>query len=176
METNKNESLNIPEEPETNPEEAMEAKITAALSAARAEWEAAMETRLQQMLSESDRLSRMTEEERNAYQTSRREADLAAREKQLMERELRAEAIEILAQRGLPRELADAIGYTGRDAMLLSIDNIERVFRKAVQAGIEQRMKGEIPAAGAPVSGDPGQMGDEEYYRLNYPKNVGVVI
>lgn len=171
METIKNEPLNIPEEPETDPMAELEAKIASAVSAARAEWEAAMETKLQQMLGESDRLSRMTEEERAAYQTSRREADLAAREKQLMERELRAEAIEILAQRGLPRELAEAIGYTGREAMLAAVDNLERVFRNAVQAGIEQRMKGEIPAAGAPAAGDPGQMGDEEYYRLNYPKH-----
>lgn len=170
MENIKNEPLNIPEETENPSAADMDARIAAALAAARKEWEASMESKLQQMLSESARLSQMTEAERTAYQSSRREADLAAREKQLMERELRAEAVEILTQRGLPRELADAISYAGRETMLLAIDNIERVFRNAVQAGIEQRMKGETPSAGAPVSGDPNQMGDEEYYRLNYSR------
>lgn len=167
MENIKNEPIAAPIEPETQSAD-MDAKIASALASARKEWEASMEMKLQQMLSESARISQMTEAERAAYQTSRREADLAAREKQLMERELRAEALEILAQRGLPRELADAVNYANREAMLVALDNLERVYRNAVQQGIEQRMRGETPAVGASGAGDPNQMADEEYYRLNY--------
>lgn len=167
MENIKNESPVTPVETETVSVD-LDAKIAAALAAARREWEASMEAKLQQLLSESARLSQMTDAERAAYQTSSREADLAAREKQLTERELRAEALEILAQRSLPGELADAIGYTSREAMLAALDNLERVYRNAVQHGIEQRMRGETPAAGASALEDPNQMSDEEYYRLNY--------
>lgn len=128
-----------------------------------------LELQLHQMVEEAVRLSQMSESERAAYTARRREDDLTAREKRLAARELRADALDLLAQRGLPRELADAVGYESREAMLASIDNVERVFRQAVQMGVEERMRGILPVTGAPIQGgDAAQMDDEAYYRMNY--------
>ena len=128
-----------------------------------------LELQLHQMVEEAVRLSQMSESERTAYTARRREDDLTAREKRLAARELRADALDLLAQRGLPRELADAVGYESREAMLASIDNVERVFRQAVQMGVEERMRGILPVTGAPIQGgDAAQMDDEAYYRMNY--------
>lgn len=128
-----------------------------------------LEMQLHQMVEEAVKLSQMSESERTAYTARRREDDLTAREKRLAARELRADALDLLAQRGLPRELADAIGYESRETMLASIDGVERVFRQAVQAGVEERMRGVLPVTGAPVQGgDTAQMDDEAYYRMNY--------
>lgn len=128
-----------------------------------------LELQLHQMVEEAVRLSQMSESERTAYTARRREDDLTAREKRLAARELRADALDLLAQRGLPRELADAVGYESREAMLASIDNVERVFRQAVQVGVEERMRGILPVTGAPIQGgDAAQMDDEAYYRMNY--------
>ena len=128
-----------------------------------------LELQLHQMVEEAVRLSQMSESERTAYTARRREDDLTAREKRLAARELRADALDLLAQRGLPRELADAVGYESREALLASIDNVERVFRQAVQMGVEERMRGILPVTGAPIQGgDAAQMDDEAYYRMNY--------
>ena len=140
-----------------------------AMDALRAELEAALEAKLNKLMDDAMRVSRMTEEERAAYEASRRESALDAREKELAVRELRAEALELLAARGLPKALADAIGYESRAAMLSAVDAIERAFRQAVQEAVEERLRGASPAAGASAQSlDDALLDDASYYRLNY--------
>ena len=137
------------------------------MAAFRREMEATLTARMEEMLAEALRVSRMTDAERTDYAAARRESDLEAREKRLAVRELRAEALEMLAHRGLPPELADAIGYESREGMMAALDGAERAFRSAVQTAVEERLRGEVPAAGA-SSRNVGMMDDAEYYRMNY--------
>ena len=140
-----------------------------AMDALRAELEAALEAKLNKLMDDAMRVSRMTEEERAAYEASRRESALDAREKELAVRELRAEALELLAARGLPKALADAVGYDSREGMLASVDAVERAFRQAVQEAVEERLRGASPAAGASAQSlDDALLDDASYYRLNY--------
>lgn len=134
-------------------------RIQEAIDKARAEWERAQ--------AETRRIAAMSTEERAGYELSRREAELAEREKKLNERELKAMAIEKLAQRGLPRELADALPYDSESACLNGIDRLERVFREAVQKSVDQRLRGETPASGAVRGMDAESMSDADFYRLN---------
>ncbi len=137
-----------------------------AMDELRAELETALEARFQQMLDEAARVSRMSEGERAEYDAARRESDLTEREKNLARRELRADALEELEKRGLPKALADAVGYDSREGMLASVDAVERAFRQAVQAAVEERLRGVSPAAGASAQGDGSELDDESYYRM----------
>ncbi len=132
----------------------------------RAELEAALEARFQQMLDEAARVSRMSDGERAEYDAARRESDLAEREKNLARRELRADALEEPEKRGLPKALADAVGYDSRAGMLASVDAVEKAFRQAVQTAVEERLRGVSPAAGASAQGDGSELDDESYYRM----------
>lgn len=138
-------------------------RVAEALERARAQWEADQA----QAQAERQRLEAMSAEERAGYEASRREAELAERERKVMERELRAMALEKLAERGLPRELADALPYTGETACLQGIDRMERVFRQAVQSAVDERLRGETPASGGGRRLDDDSLSDAEYYRLN---------
>ena len=132
-----------------------------------AELKAELEAQFAQMLAEALRVNGMSPEDRAAYEASQREADLEKREREVMRKELRAEAMELLSQRGLPAELADAVSYESRAVMLSAVDSVERCFRRAVQAGVEARLKGELPAAGASAqSADLDALDDASYYRL----------
>lgn len=113
-----------------------------------------------------ERLAAMTEEEKSRYQLSRREAALDEREKLLVERELRAMALEQLAERNLPRELADALPYDSEERCLKGLDALEQAFRRAVQEGVDERLRGKAPKLGG-VHNDAEGMSDAEYYRLN---------
>lgn len=135
-------------------------RVAEALERARAQWEVDQA----QAQAERQRLEAMSAEERAGYEASRREAELAERERKVMERELRAMALEKLAERGLPRELADALPYTGETACLQGIDRMERVFR---QAAVDERLRGETPASGGGRRLDDDSLSDAEYYRLN---------
>ncbi len=97
---------------------------------------------------EAERLATMTAEQRAEHDRQERETKLAAREAEINRRELRATALQTLGERSLPAELADVLDYGDADKCGASIDSVEKVFRAAVQKGVEQRMKGETPAAG----------------------------
>ena len=86
---------------------------------------------------EAERLAGMSAEQR-----------LVEREAAVQRRELRAQALETLAQRGLPRELAGVLSYESAEACNESIANAEKAFRAAVKRGVDERMKGVPPKSG----------------------------
>lgn len=148
---------------EQNPQgmtaEEVDARIQEAVERARAEWD--------RVQAENQRVAGMSADERAGYELSRREAELAEREKKLLQRELKAMAVEKLAARALPRELADALCYDSEAECLKGIDSIERAFRAAVQASVDERLRGETPIAGAGRRMDAEALSDADYYRLN---------
>ena len=93
---------------------------------------------------EAERRARMTEAERREHDdlaAREREEQLRSREVELTRRELRAGALDDLLSRGLPRELEQLLNYADAEACSQSIDALERVFRTAVQAGVDERIK-----------------------------------
>lgn len=98
---------------------------------------------------EAERLAAMTQEQRiqhereqNERSMQERENGLAAREAEIARRELRAEAIETLISRGLPRELEQVLNYSNAEACNRSIDAVEKAFRDSVQAEVNKQLSG----------------------------------
>ena len=123
----------------------------------RAEMEKAAEERM--------KLESMTEEQKSDYAMSQREKLLQEREKKLLKRELKAKAMEILAARGLPKELAEALNYESEAECMNGVEKLETVFREAVQKAVDERLKGQAPASGAHMNMDADKMTDADYYR-----------
>lgn len=123
--------------------------------------------------SEGERLARMTAEQRAQQEAEQREQQLRDREAEITRRELRAAAIETLQSRDLPRELESMLDYASAEACNASIDNLEKVFRAAVQSAVDKRLKTSgvnLPAPGAKP--DYAKMSDADYYAATYqPKN-----
>lgn len=142
--------------------EEVDRRVARAVESARAEWESAQSAaRLEQ-----ERLRTMSEDERAAYDLSRREAALNERERILVERELRAMALTELSARGLPAELADALPYDAEAHCRAALDSLERVFRAAVRQSVDERLRGETPSGGVRSRLDADSLSDAEYYRL----------
>ena len=98
--------------------------------------------------SEAEKLAKMTEEQRMEHEretaaqaAKAREDAIAQREAEITRRELRATAIDTLTQKGLPRELEAILNYTDADSCSTSIDVVEKAWRKAVQDGVNERLK-----------------------------------
>ena len=123
---------------------------------------------------EGEERARMTEEERSKAdreraerETREREQRLRDREAEITRRELRAGAVEELQKKGLPRELGGLLDYSSEDACKKSMDTVEKVFRDAVQAGIDARLRqggGAPGSAGGGGKPDTSKMTDAEYY------------
>ena len=113
-------------------------RIQQALQTAKSKWDALMDDKL----SEAEKLAKMTKEEKAQYMQQKREKELADREADITKRELMAEAKNTLAEKSLPVELAEVLNYADADSCKKSMEAVEKAFQKAVQAVVEERLKG----------------------------------
>lgn len=128
--------------------------ISERLAKERAKWEKEFETKLTEAKTEAEKLAKMNAEQKAEYERKKREEELAKREAEITRRELRATALETLAEKGLPKQLADILVYTDAEACQKSIENVEKVFREAVEAAVNERLKGEPPKGGGGGKGN----------------------
>lgn len=105
-------------------------------------------------VSEAEKLAKMNKEEKAAYMLQKEKNELSAREAAVTKKELMAEAKGTLAEKKLPVELAEILDYKDADACKKSIGTVEKAFQDAVQAAVEQRLKGGEPPKKAPEEGD----------------------
>lgn len=138
-------------------------RVSRALETARGKWAQETERKIERVREETERLARMSGEERMAHDFAQREAELTAREQEIVSRELRAEAARLLSERSLPCELAQALCYEDSERLSQSLDAAEKAFRQAVQQGVEDRLRACTPAMAR--SGSGGDVSDDEYYR-----------
>ena len=120
--------------------------IQTALDKAKQKWQALTDDKL----SEAEKLAKMTKEEKAQYMQQKKEKELADREAAITRKELMAEAKNTLAGKNLPQELAEVLNYADADSCNKSIAAVEKAFQSAVQAAVEERLKGKDPMKKAP--------------------------
>ena len=103
------------------------------------------EKKLENEKLEAEKLAKMKKDERVEYETQKKLAELEERERAIQERELKAEAYNILAQKGLPKELADILNYSDAETCNASIDAVEKAFQVAVEKAVNEKLKGNTP-------------------------------
>lgn len=120
-------------------------RISKALDTAKGKWQKEQEEAIEAARTEAEKLAKMNAEEKAKHEREKREADLARREAELNRRELKAEAASVLTQKGLPLELLGSINLDSAEESKKSIEAVEAAFRAAVQAGVDERLKGKEP-------------------------------
>lgn len=118
------------------------------LSQAQAKWDKDLQSRLEAAKTEAEKLAKMNAEQKAQYEREKRETELAKREGEITRRELRATALESLAEKGLPKQLAELLNYTDAESTQKSLEAAEKAFREAVEAGVNERLKGSAPKGG----------------------------
>lgn len=121
-----------PQEPEQKPrtftQEELEAAITSRLNRYKRDEAKRIDAARNEGRSEAEKLAKMTEDQRIEHERQRaeqeardRETALATREAEITRRELRAAAIDTLAQKGLPRGLEAILNYADADVCNASL-------------------------------------------------------
>lgn len=123
--------------------------IDTALAKAQEKWQALTDDKL----SEAEKLAKMTKEEKAQYLAQKQEKALEAREADITKRELMAEAKNTLAEKKLPVGLAEVLNYADAESCSKSIEAVEKAFQEAVQAAVEEKLKGGTPPKKAPSGG-----------------------
>lgn len=134
-------------------------RISKALDTAKAKWEQEAESKIAAAKTEAEKLAKMNAEQKAQHEREQREKELSDREAALTLRELKAEAAGTLTEKGLPLELLDSLSYQDADQCKASIEAVEKVWRKAVQTGVEERLKSSPPKVGnATIPTEPEKM------------------
>lgn len=114
---------------------------------------------------ERERVKREAEErERRLSMTlEERERELLMRETDLRKKEMRADAIVLLAAKDMPAELTAFLDYSSYENLQSSVETIGVAFNKAVQQGVLERFRnnGRTPSG---VSGTPPSKPDEDVF------------
>lgn len=124
--------------------------IDTAVSNAQQKWQALTDDKL----SEAEKLAKMNKEEKAAYMQRKKEKELSDRESAVARKELMAEAKNTLAEKKLPAGLAEVLNYTNAESCNKSIDAVEKAFQAAVEAAVQERLKGGEPPKTPPNTGD----------------------
>lgn len=120
--------------------------INTAVTNEQKKWQAMTDDKL----SEAEKLAKMTEEEKTKYLQQKREKNMTDREAAVTRKELMAEAKNTLASDNLPVELAEVLDYTDADSCMKSMEKVKSAFQKAVEAAVEEKLKGGKPPKKAP--------------------------
>ncbi len=104
--------------------------VAKALDTARGKWEAQRN---------------MTAQELADQRAQEREKELADREAELTRRELRASALGLMSQKGMPPELIHCVSLADEGAMAQSLEQAEQAFRAAVDRAVKDKLKGGPP-------------------------------
>lgn len=124
--------------------------VNTAVSNAHEKWKILTDDKV----SEAEKLAKMTKEEKAEYQRQQQEKNLADREAAVTRKELMAEAKNTLAEKKLPVGLAEVLNYTDAETCNKSIAAVEKAFQEAVEAAVQEKLKGGNPPRKAPESGD----------------------
>ncbi len=115
--------------------------VSTAVTNAQQKWQALTDDKL----SEAEKLAKMNKEEKEEYLRQKREKGIADREAAVIRKELTAEAKNTLAEKKLPVGLADVLVYSDADSCNKSIAVVEKAFQEAVEAAVQDRLKGGDP-------------------------------
>lgn len=85
------------------------------------------------------------EREKIAKSQKEQESDLDKRERELNKREMKADAIDMLSEKGLPRSLADLLDYESKESCEASISKVEEIIEELHDLWEIERSTGNTP-------------------------------
>ncbi len=118
-------------------------KVSKSLETAKAKWQEEAELKK----SEAEKLARMDESEKHKYEVNKLLKEKEDATNKLNAYELKNVAQEIASQKGVPLSLLKVIDYSKENAESVSgkINELEAVYKQAIQDGINERMKEKTP-------------------------------
>lgn len=144
-------------------------RVAKALETQRGKMQSEIQTQIENARTEAEKLAKMNAEQKAQYEREKKDQELAKREAELTARELKATAKETLVSKGLPASLADVLNYENAEACNKSIEAVEKAFREAVAAGVDEKLRGGKAPKKAP---DGAQLYTKEQIAAMTPEEI----
>lgn len=94
----------------------------------------------------------MTEAEKMAYLNSKEKLDLEAKEKELLARELKLDAQDMLKKEDMPIELVGVLNLNSKEELENSFNVLKGCFKEALEKAINNKLRGTL----TPINGFSG--------------------
>ena len=126
-------------------QEELDAKVSERLKRDREKRDKEVADLIKKERDEWERQAKLSQEEKEAEERKKREAETADREREITLRENRADARERLQEKNISTDLVDFVVDVDADKTKENIDNLEKAFLKAVEKGVDDKLKGDTP-------------------------------
>ena len=137
----------------------VKAQIDAATKALKAELETERKAREAAAKKEAERLSKLSDDERAKAELENTRRELEQERANFEREKIKYEASKVLSQRSLPVEFTEYLIAEDNAKTLERITTFEKQYKKAIEAAVNERLKGKAPASGGKTvdSGDGGK-------------------
>jgi len=122
--------------------------VQSALDKREAKHKEDMQKAIEDAIAEKERLSKLSEKERQEEQLTQREKQIAEREAEIARKELKADAIADLNEKGLPSGFADILLGEDAESTLENINTFKTAFDSAVNAAVKEKLRQDTPKTG----------------------------
>lgn len=127
-----------------------DSKISKALEKQKAKFDEQLAQAVEEGKSEGQKLAKMSAQEKADAEAQKRLDDLKAREDELNQRELTANVVDVLAEKGLPKELAGSlVGLGDADKISNVVETIQKSIEQGINKGVNERMRQDPPTNGS---------------------------
>ena len=135
--------------PEVKPEIDIDAKIAEAVAKAQKSFEEILKKREAAAKKEAERLSKLSDEERQKAEIENGRKELEIKEKELQRKELMLEMTKVLAERKIPVQFMEYLIADDGESTLERITTFEKQYKSAIETAVNEKLKGKAPTAGA---------------------------
>lgn len=101
-----------------------------------------VKTAVSDAIKEYERQAQLSAEEKAAEETKKRQAELEQKEHDLLIRENRATAREILQEKGISQEILEYVVNSDLETTKANISKFEKLWNKAVEDGVQKKTAG----------------------------------
>ena len=128
-------------------------RIDEALASAKVKWEKDYKRKAEAAKKEAERLSKLSDDERAKAELESSRKELEAKEQELKKKELKLEMVKVLSDRKIPVEFMDYLIAEDSEGTMSRITTFEKAYKKAIENGVNEKLKGKAPKAGAQKAG-----------------------
>lgn len=125
-------------------------RVTEALKTREQKLAAEYEAKIKHERQEAERLASLSAEERRKEEEKKRSEELAAKEMEIAKREMKLDAINVLAEKKLPVKFVDFVIGANPESTLKNINELKAAWDHAIEDEIKTRLTGKTPTSGAP--------------------------
>lgn len=120
-------------------------RVTEALKTSRAKWEKEFKEKLEKEKKETERLSKLSADEREQELLKQKEEELEEKEQAIKLRELQLDTINVLADEDLPVGFAEFLIKNDAETTNENIKKFKEEWQKALSNAVDERIKGKSP-------------------------------